>query len=220
MIRPSFRLLAAAAFALFCSGTAAHAQFGVYATVTLDHQTGIQSSPLVTSTTNNPSGVQFRDSVDPIGFTLGAQYDFKTFGPVRLGVDARFVDATSKRGGQTLANGSGARIYSGLGGVRAVIHTRYSFLKPYVEGAGGFARSNYGILSNAGIGTKTTYPGIQLENNFEYHIYAGTDLHVLPILDFRVFELGYGGLVATGANAHTYPLYSVSSGVVLHFPNP
>jgi hypothetical protein len=220
MIRLRFRLLAIVASAALCSGSIAHAQFGLYGTATLDSQNGIQSSPLVTATATNPAQVAFKNSVNPLGFTVGAYYDFRDFGPVRLGFDARVVDVSSKRGGQVSANGSGAKIYSGLGGVRAVIHTRYDFLKPYVEGAAGFGKSNYGILSNAAVSSTTVFPGVQLENNFEYHVFAGADLHVLSIADFRVVELGYGGLSAFGTYSHNYPIYSVSSGIVFHFPNP
>jgi hypothetical protein len=42
------------------------------------------------------------------------------------------------------------------------------------------------------------------------------------MLDFRVFELGFGGLSTvgthSGTNSGTLPLESVSAGIVLRFP--
>jgi hypothetical protein len=223
MIRKALLLLAA--FALVVS---AHAQYSVYGTVTLDHLTGISSSPVLNSLTPAPctqansgtpstSCTAYRDTVDPIGFTGGAGYDFKNFGPITLGADLRGVIASGKQGAQTYSRGAGTRIYSGLGGVRATFHTPYRFLQPYVEGAAGYGRSNYGVLTNAQVSSSTTYPGISTQNNIEYHVYAGLDLRVLPVLDYRV-EVGYGALQELGNYSHSYPLYNISTGLVLHFP--
>ena len=44
------------------------------------------------------------------------------------------------------------------------------------------------------------------------------DIKITPLLDFRFFELGYGGLQSFGTYAHSYPLYTVSTGIVFHIP--
>jgi len=41
---------------------------------------------------------------------------------------------------------------------------------------------------------------------------------VLPIMDFRVVEFGYGGLDPFGTYSHNYPVKQVSSGFVFHLP--
>jgi hypothetical protein len=223
MIRKALLLLAAAVFVV-----SAHAQYSAYGTVTLDHMTGIASSPVLNTLTPPPctsadSGTPsstctaYRNTVDPIGFTGGFGYDFKNFGAITLGADARGVIESNKQGAQTYSRGAGTRIYSGLGGIRATFHTPVRFLLPYVEGAAGYGRSNYGVLTNAQVSSSTTYPGVATQNNLEYHVFAGVDLKVLPVLDYRV-EVGYGALQELGSYSHSYPLYSVSTGLVFHFP--
>jgi len=209
MIPKPLVLLAALALA-----PVAHAQFAVYGTFNVEQLSNIQSSPLAIS------GVAYNNSVNPIGGTAGIYYDFKNFGPVRIGADLRGTIQRDNRGGQAASNGSGTRIQSGLLGVRAVFHTPINILKPYGQLSGGIGRSNYGFLltRNTGNTGDFTPSNITLVNNFEYHVYAGLDIKVLPVMDFRLVEFGYGGLASFGTNSHNYPLKSVSSGVVFHFP--
>ncbi len=197
----------------------AHAQFSVYGTVTADRISGINSSPILSTL----SPTTYKNSVNPIGFTGGGSYDFKTVGPALLSADLRGIYETSKRGAQNNSDGAGTIHYAGLGGVRATFHTPYPILRPYVLGSAGYARSNYGVLTNALFNgvvypSNPVRPGIPTQNGLEYHVYAGLDLHFLPGLDFRLFEVGYGGIEAFGTYAHNYPLYSLSSGVVFHIP--
>ena len=191
--------------------SAAHAQAGVYATFTVERLSGIQSSPIL------PAGVAYNNSVNPLGFTGGAYYDFKNLGPVRLGVDLRGSSINTHRGAQVSSDGSGTHIFSGLGGVRLSFHTPIKYIRPYVEGAAGIGRSNYGVLSNSGINTYVT-PGVQTISNLEYHGYLGVDVPFASFADWRMFEVGYGALNSFGSAAHTYPIMSISSGVVFHLP--
>ena len=204
-------VVTAAALALAALPSIAHAQAGAYALFTTDRLSGIKSSPIL------PTGVSYNDSVAPLGFTGGAYYDFKSFGPVRLGVDLRGSTTNTKRGAQTNSDGAGAHIYSALGGVRLSFHTPIKYIKPYVEGAAGLGRTNYGVLTNASTSNYVT-PGVQTVSNLEYHGYAGIDLPFASFASWRVFEAGYGALTSTGNAAHTYPIMSISTGIVLHLP--
>jgi hypothetical protein len=179
----------------------AHAQFGAYGTVTVNRLAGLQSSPYATGAVN--------DSVDPVGGGGGIYYDFKTLGPIRLGADLRGTITNSKQGAYTDFRGSGTRIYSTLGGIRAVIHTPILPLKPYVQVSAGLGRSDYGLFTNG---------AVVVHNNFQFEGFAGVDFRVLPVMDFRIVELGYGGLTSFGTNGHTYPIGSLSTGVVFHLP--
>ena len=204
-------VVAALALALAALPSIAHAQAGAYGMFTVDRLSGIQTSPIL------PTGIPYNDYVNPLGFTGGAYYDFKTFGPVRLGVDVRGSSTNTYRGAQVSSNGSGAHIYSALAGVRLVFHTPVKYIKPYVEGAAGLGRTNYGVLSNASL-AKYVNPGVQTISNLEYNGFAGVDVPFAPFADWRVFEVGYGAINSFGNAAHTYPMMSVSSGIVLHLP--
>jgi len=223
MIR-SLRLpLAVLALALPLS--TAHAQFSAYADVTVEQLSGIKSSPVLQTLSPLPctgsattNCTAYNNSVHPIGFTGGASYDWKTFGPATIGFDLRGIVESDRRGAQTNATGSGARIYSGLGGIRASFATPIKPLRPFVQGSFGYARSNYGVLTNAQVSSNPLFPGIPTQNNLEYHVYAGMDLRFLPVADWRVFEAGYGALQEIGNFSHNYPLYSISTGIVFHIP--
>lgn len=199
--------------------SSAYGQYTVYGTVTVDRIGGINSSPILSTL----SPATYKDSVNPIGFTGGASYAFRNVGPALLSADLRGVYETSTRGAQSNSDGAGTIHYAGLGGVRATFHTPIPLLRPYVQGSAGYGRSNYGVLTNS-VFNGTTYPsnpvrpGIPTQNGLEYHVFAGLDLHLLPAFDFRVFEVGYGGLQSFGTYGHSYPLYSLSSGIVLHIP--
>ena len=55
-------------------------------------------------------------------------------------------------------------------------------------------------------------------NNFQYEGLAGLDIKLLPIMDWRVAEFGYGGLDPFGTYSHNYPIKQVSMGFVFHLP--
>jgi hypothetical protein len=173
---------------------------------TVDRLSNIQSSPLL------PSPAPRVDPVNPLGGTGGVYYDFLKLGPIKLGADLRGSILTTKRGAYVTANAGGTRIYSTLGGIRGVFHTPIAPLKPYIQLSAGLGRSDYGLSQTANGGH------IILYNNFEYEGLAGLDVKLLPIMDWRVAELGYGGLNPFGTNSHNYPIKQVSMGFVFHLP--
>ncbi len=198
VLRKAVLLLAVAAI----TTATAHAQFGVYGTFTVDRLSNLKSSPDIQSTQ------AVNNSVAPLGGTGGVYYDFKQLGPVKLGADVRGTIVTTKRGAYTNFNAGGARIYSGLAGVRAVFHTPLAPLKPYLQVSAGVGRSDYGLIYNPP----------SLRTDFQYEGFAGLDIHLLPIMDVRLLELGYGGHSDLGTNSHNYPVGSVSTGIVFHLP--
>lgn len=169
--------------------------------VTVTRMSGTNGSSYAAPYIN--SGIAVNDYVNPLGGSFGVYYDFMRVGPFRLGVDARGSVLTTKRGAEAASAGGGARISSGLGGVRGTFHA-YKALDGYVQASAGLGRSNFGLLD----------PG-SLQKGFEYHAFVGMQVHVTPIADFRIFEAGYGGI---DAGSHNYPLKSISTGVVFHFP--
>ena len=208
ILRKAVLFVAAVAVA---TTTSAHAQFGAYGMFTVDRLSNIASSPLPKTATDLAN--TRANTVDPLGGTGGVYYDFMKLGPVRLGADLRGSVLTTKRGAYVNFNGSGARIYSVLGGVRASFHTPIASLKPYIQVSAGLGRSDYGLFTQG-----STNGQVVIHNNFEYQGLAGLDIKLLPILDWRVAELGYGGLNPFGTYSHNYPIKQVSMGFVIHLP--
>jgi hypothetical protein len=207
IFRKAVLLLAAVAVATTIS---AQAQVGVYGMFTVDRLSNIQSSPLPAPTTTGPNARL--NTADPLGGTGGIYYDFLKLGPIKLGADLRGSIMSTKRGANVSFNDSGARIYSALGGVRAAFHTPIASLKPYIQGSVGLGRSDYGLSNTTPSGQVILY------NNFEYEGLAGLDIKLLPIMDWRVAEFGYGGLDPFGTYSHNYPIKQVSMGFVFHLP--
>ena len=207
IFRKAVLLLAAVAVATTIS---AQAQVGVYGMFTVDRLSNIQSSPLPAPTTTGPNARL--NTADPLGGTGGIYYDFLKLGPIKLGADLRGSILSTKRGANVSFNDSGTRIYSALGGVRASFRTKYAPLKPYIQLSAGLGRSDYGLSNTTSAGQVILY------NNFEYEGLAGLDIKLLPIMDWRVAEFGYGGLNPFGTYSHNYPIKQVSMGFVFHLP--
>jgi hypothetical protein len=207
IFRKAVLLLAAVAVATTIS---AQAQVGVYGMFTVDRLSNIQSSPLPAPTTTGPNARL--NTADPLGGTGGIYYDFLKLGPIKLGADLRGSILSTKRGANVSFNDSGTRIYSALGGIRAVFHTPVAPLKPYIQGSVGLGRSDYGLSNTTSSGQVILY------NNFQYEGLAGLDIKLLPIMDWRVAEFGYGGLDPFGTYSHNYPIKQVSMGFVFHLP--
>ncbi len=198
------------------STASAHAQFGVYGMFTANRLSNIASSPLPAPPNSTNEAFTRANTADPLGGTGGVYYDFMKLGPVRLGADLRGSILSTKRGAYENFNGPGARIYSVLGGVRGVIHTPKDWLEPYVQGSVGLGRSDYGLYSNVPA-SNAPVPN-KIYNNFEYEGLAGLDIKLLPVMDYRVVELGYGGLNPFGTYSHNYPIKQISMGFVFHLP--
>ena len=146
-------------------------------------------------------------TISPIGGTGGVYYDFHNLGRVRLGADVR---ASALKGNKSASSyfSSSYRAYAVLGGVRASFRTPIHLIAPYVQGSIGLGRNN-GLGDNANFANRLQYGG-----------FAGLDLHLLSVMDFRALELGYGALsgAGTGPNNGSHSVLSISTGVVFHFP--
>jgi hypothetical protein len=213
MLRKAVLLLAAVVVA---STTSSHAQVGVYGMFTVDRLSNIASSPVPLPPNSTAAAFARANTVDPLGGTGGVYYDFLKLGPVKLGADLRGSILTTKRGAYINFDGPGARIYSVLGGVRGSFQTPIKSLKPYLQISAGLGRSDYGLYSSQPASTQPV-PNV-IYNNFQYEGFAGLDIKLLPILDWRVAEFGYGGLDPFGTNSHNYPIKQVSMGFVIHLP--
>lgn len=183
-----------AALAFAGLATAAHAQLGVYGMV--------QGENIKNITCVDPSGTcaAANGTAKPWGGTVGAYYDFKNFGPVRLGGDVRGSFLNANKSAFSYQGGGGlVRHYSFLGGARATVRTPFHVLRPYAQISGGLGRTN--ATAPGGYGDYGQVQG-----------FVGLDLALFPALDFRAIEFGAGEIF--GSNSHS--IQSVGIGIVFH----
>ena len=142
--------------------------------------------------------------VKPYGSMFGAYYDFRSIGPVRLGVDLRGSVLNSNKSATTHASSVDlVRQYSALGGLRGEFKTPFHWLHPYAQISGGFMHSN---------AASTAFSNYQ--NYTQVQGFAGADVTLLPVLDLRAIEVGAGE--AFGPSSHS--IQSIGIGVVFHTP--
>jgi hypothetical protein len=180
------------------SAVGARAQFAVYGTVTGERMSGF--------TCSDPQGQCSASGgvVKPYGSTFGAYYDFRSIGPMRLGVDLRGGVLNSNKSATTYASSVDlVRQYSALGGLRGEFKTPFSWLHPYAQISAGL------MHSNAASTAFSTY-----QNYTQLQGFAGADVTLLPILDLRAIEVGAGE--AFGPSSHS--IQSIGIGVVFHTP--
>jgi hypothetical protein len=217
---------------------AAQAQAGVYFGYTATRLSGITCfavSPVTCSngvageTVSPTTGLLVptaTGTVNPAGVGGGVYYDFKTFGPVRLGLDLRAGDFHSNKSTTSAAGGDNATGFTNvLLGVRGSFHTRYSWLSPYVQASAGYARSNATLPFGAATVSSTGVYSARTEDNFlQYEGFAGIDIHVFPVIDLRPVELGIGNMNRVGSSAATdgpgsIGVKSIGAAIVFHLPS-
>lgn len=220
-------------------GLAAHAQFGVYAGYAGTRLSGIQCLAIVNglndcSTESSSLGVtqttNRSDSVNTSGLFAGGYYDFRNVGPVRLGVDVRYINGHSNKSASSAVGGKGATTNDTfLGGIRGVVHTPISWLRPYGEIAVGRTSSDAtepSCVTTSGTillcsGTGGTTPR-QFDSFLQYEGFAGADVRIASFLDLRAIELGIGNMNriggGTAGTTSSVGVMSVGVGVVFRFP--
>jgi hypothetical protein len=199
--------LAVVLFWLGC-GVAARAQAGIYFGYSATKFSGVQC--LDTIRCSNGTATSATGSVNPSGLFIGGYYDVRNVGPVRLGVDVRYMDDRSNKSASSSTGGKNSTSANSiLAGVRGSVKTPISWLKPY--GVISVGRTN----SDVADGTGAAYL-----NFLQYEFFAGADVRILPHLDLRPVELGIGNMnrLGTGTGTSSVGVKSIGAGVVLHFP--
>ena len=180
------------------SPIAAHAQIGVFGTVTGQRIGG------VTCTQSGGGGVSPCSSGTttdkPYGASFGGYYEFRSFGPARVGVVIRGgVLNTNKDPGANVASTDLIREYTALGGVRASAGTPIKWIRPFGEVVAGYAKFGPVYAYN----TYTKVEGL-----------IGVDLPIASFVDIRAIELGAGALFGPS----THGTQSIGAGLVFHTP--
>ncbi len=206
-------------------GVAARAQAGVYFGYSATQFSGITcnsgSTPSTAIPCSNGTAAGGTGNVNPSGLFVGGYYDFKTYGPVRLGADVRYMDDKSNKSAGNPTGGSNATSANTiLGGVRGVFRTPYGWLKPYGVIDFGRTSSNATEPNGAYVSSSSPTPVRQYDSFFQYEVFAGADVRILPYLDIRPIELGIGNMnrFGSGSGSSSAGVKSIGAGIVLHMP--
>ena len=197
---------------------AARAQAGVYV--------GFQATQLSGITCFDPQGLcsSSGGKVNPQGFQAGAYYDFRNVGPMRLGLDFRGGTMHSNKSATSSAGGSDTTVLdNALLGVRGSFHTHFSWLNPYVQISGGYARSNATLPIATSLVSEIPLPRTE-DSFFMYEGFAGLTVHIFPMIDLRPIELGIGNMNRFGSSGtedgpSSVGVKSIGASVVFHLPS-
>ena len=191
------RLIAIAALFLL-SAVAAQAQaVSIYATSSSGRYTNVQTGSVLTGSGYQEQYTNFWAS----GIGGGVTFNFLPVGPVKLGFDFR---------GSTRPGTAGAD--TAMAGFRVAFNPPLIHLKPYVQASGGYVGTRTVNLTQGVGGTFT--------NKYAaWEILGGVDVPLAPVLDLRLIELGGGTGMTVGLSSSTpnISLFTVNTGVVLHF---
>jgi opacity protein-like surface antigen len=148
------------------------------------------------------------------GGGAGAYLQHGHFVFLSAGLDLRFEDLKGSSSGSGYSTSYNET--AGYIGPRLAFRPHILPVQPYVEALVGAAHiqdtNNVQELTPNGILTVNTSPS---ETKFSYQIVGGLDYTLLPRIDWRVAEVGYGTLKAFGDSVN--PI-SVSTGIVIRLP--
>lgn len=174
---------------VFCVTLApvASAQTGLYVNFTAQH-VDANSRPLL------DTAGKLSDGLWMFGPTFGIYHDFWKAGPLHLGADFR---------GSVLSRGD-AKMNNALAGFRGSVHTHVLPVVPYIQASAGIAGFNYGRRQD-------------LSTVLQYELVGGVDATILPQLDWKLVEVGGGGLTSGGNGGGGNGLFHISTGLAFRF---
>jgi hypothetical protein len=193
------RILVVAISVLF-SAVAVHAQaVSIYATSSSGHFSNVQTGSVFTTAGYVNQYTNFWAS----GIGGGVTFNLIPVGPVRVGLDFRGSTRQGTLGADTA-----------MAGVKLGFHPPVIPIKPYLQASGGYVATR----------TFNVSTGVPLNSTFNnqyaaWEILGGVDFALAPFLDVRLIELGGGTGVSAfgGSNTQNISLFTVNSGLVLHF---
>ena len=187
------------------SALAAHAQAAsIYVTSSSGHYSNIQTGSVLTGSGYQEQYANFWAS----GVGGGVTLNFLPIGPVKLGFDFR----GSTRPGTNEAD-------TAMAGFRVGFNPPLIHLKPYVQASGGYVATRTLNVSTNPSNPSQTVGGTFTNTYAAWEIIGGVDVPIAPVLDLRLIELGGGTGMTVGLSSNTpnISLFTVNTGVVLHF---
>jgi len=166
----------------------------------------------------NPIGIHITNSKPdsgPFAF-LGDNTTSRTFYGVDLGGYVNFYHAPKFDAGidirDIIVSGNGAHLNSFLVGGRVIAKPLANSFKPYLQ-------------VSVGAGSSKPAKSTVHLTRLQFGVFGGMDYTLSKHVDFRMFELGYGGLSTVSSGNFngptTFPasrLFSVSTGLVFRVP--
>lgn len=184
-------LLLSVFLVVIAAAAAARAQVAeVYVTSANAHITDVPSG-----TSGNPPATQY-DTFWSSGIGGGVTVNFLPLPVVSLGVDLR---------GSTKPGTTGAD--SAMVGLKLGVHPPVIHIKPYIQGSVGYLAARTPSAGNDS----------SLTNKYlTYEVFGGIDYPLAHFIDFRVIEIGAGGVIASDS-ANSPGIFNIDTGLVLHF---
>ncbi|HWB33030.1 MAG TPA: hypothetical protein VG714_07655 [Acidobacteriaceae bacterium] len=184
------RRIALLAVLLLCPAMYARAQASIYI-----ESSNIRLSDVPGGSISSPSGpTQQYDTYWASGIGGGVTVNILPLPIVSLGVDLR---------GSTKSGNNGAD--TAMVGLKLGVHPPVLPIKPYVQFSTGYLATR----TPGGSGTITN-------KYLAYEVFGGIDYPLMHFVDFRVIEIGGGGVVDSGSS-NSPTLFNVNTGLVLHF---
>lgn len=166
----------------------------------------------------NPIGIHITNSKPdsgPFAF-LGDNTTSRTFYGVDLGGYVNFYHAPKFDAGidirDIIVSGNGAHLNSFLVGGRVIAKPLANSFKPYLQ-------------VSVGAGSSKPAKSTVHLTRLQFGVFGGMDYTLSKHVDFRMFELGYGGLSTVSSGnfngSTTFPasrLFSISTGLVFRVP--
>ena len=191
------------AFLMLASNAAYSQVISIYGTFSPTHVSNVETGSVYTT-----SGYQEQyTSFTTAGFGGGVTFGLLPVGPLRVGFDLRGSTKPGTNGTDTA-----------MAGIKLGLHLPLLRVKPYVQGSVGYLATRSNNVSTSG--PSNTAAGGTFGNQYiAYEILGGVDVPIAPFIDFRLIELGGGqGLaVALSSSNSNASLFTVNTGIVVHF---
>jgi hypothetical protein len=173
------------------ASAAARAQVAeVYVTSANVHVTNVPSG-----SAGNPLTTRY-DTFWASGVGGGVTVNFLPLPIVSLGFDLR---------GSTKPGTTGAD--TAMVGLKLGVHPPIIRIKPYIQGSVGYVAARTPSAAN----------GSSLTNKYlAYEVFGGIDYPLAHFIDFRVIEIGGGGVISSGSS-NSPGIFNIDTGLVIHF---
>jgi hypothetical protein len=187
------------------SAIASHAQAAsIYVTSSSSHFSNVQTGSAYTASGYQEQYANFWAS----GIGGGVTLNFLPIGPVKFGFDFR---------GSTRPGTVGAD--TALAGFKVAFNPPVIHLKPYIQASGGYVATRTVNISTNPSNPSQIAGGTFANKYAAWEIIGGVDIPLASILDLRLIEVGGGTGMTVGLSSSqpTISLFTVNTGVVLHF---